>query len=266
MKNVFSAIWIIALLACDNQAPNTIGNTVTANSAAQAPRSPDGDCGASLLFRKGVVIHSSSYDAMGKETTKSVSTNTKVSQQGGMTISEWEMKNTKENIPAGEKEGADGKIIKATYKCDGKLLHIDLSGLLPDNQQNTKIESSGLQFPLHITVGETLPEAQHSIKMNSAGREMKITSHIKERKVEAKESVTTPAGTFECYRISSVVEADTDMPGMDEQSKKIMAEVKKKMGKNRMICWYVPDVTIIKMEFHMGNKLISRTEITAIKK
>ena len=56
--------------------------------------------------------------------------------------------------------------------------------------------------------------------MNRGGKEMKITSHIKERKVEAKESVTTPAGTFECYRISSVIEAETDMPGMDEKSKK----------------------------------------------
>jgi uncharacterized protein (DUF2384 family) len=145
-------------------------------------------------------------------------------------------------------------------------LHIDLSGLLPGSQQNTKIESSGLQFPLHVSVGETLPEAHHIMTMNRGGKEMKITSHIKERKVEAKESVTTPAGTFECYRISSVIEAATDMQGMDEKSKKIMEEVKKKMGKNRMICWYAPDVTIIKMEFHMGDKLVTRTEVTDIKK
>jgi hypothetical protein len=33
-----------------------------------------------------------------------------------------------------------------------------------------------------------------------------------------------------------------------------------------MIMWYTPDITIVKMEFHMGEKLVSRTEVTAIKK
>ena len=258
MKNFFSLVAIIIILACNTPAANSIGDTANTNAESPESGSTDGNCGTNLLFRKGVVIHSASFDGTGKATTKSVSTATKVYNEGGMTISEWEMKNTT--------EGREEKAFKAIYKCDGKLLHIDLSGLLPGNQQNTKIESSGLQFPLHVSVGETLPEAHHSMTMNSGGKEMKITSHIKERKVEAKESVTTPAGTFECYRISSVIEAETDMPGMDEKSKKIMEEVKKKMGKNRMICWYAPDVTIIKMEFHMGDKLITRTEVTAIKK
>jgi hypothetical protein len=258
MKNFFSLVMIIIILACQNPASNSVGDTANTNAASPESGSTDGNCGTNLLFRKGVVIHSTTFDGTGKTTTKSVSTATKVYNEGGMTISEWEMKNTTES--------REEKAFKTIYKCDGKLLHIDLSGLLPGNQQNMKIESSGLQFPLHVSVGDTLPEARHSMTMSSGGKERKITSHIKERKVEAKESVTTPAGTFACYKISSVIEAETDMPGMDEKSKKIMEEVKKKMGKNRMICWYVPDVTIIKMEFHMGDKLVTRSEVTAIKK
>ncbi len=56
------------------------------------------------------------------------------------------------------------------------------------------------------------------------------------------------------------------MAGMDERSKKVMEEMKKKMGKNKMTFWYAPDVTIIKMEFYMGDKLITRSEVTGIKK
>ena len=258
MKNFSSLVLIIIILACHNPATNSAGDTPNTIAASPESGSTDGNCGANLLFRKGVVIHATNFDGTGKATSKSVSTATKVYSEGGKTISEWEMKNTT--------EGAEGKVFKTVYTCDGKLLQIDLSGLLPGNQQNTRIESSGLQFPLHVSVGETLPETHYSMVMTSGGKERKITSHIKDRKVEAKESITTPAGTFACYRISSVIEAEMDMPGMDEKSKKIMEEVKKKMGKNRMICWYVPDVTIIKMEFHMGDKLVTRSEITAIKK
>jgi hypothetical protein len=102
--------------------------------------------------------------------------------------------------------------------------------------------------------------------MTTAGKSRKITSHIKERKVEAKENITTPAGTFDCYRISSIVEAEVDMPEMDEESKKIMEKVKQQMGKTKMIFWYSPETTIIKMELYMGEKLLSRSEVTGIKK
>jgi hypothetical protein len=181
-----------------------------------------------------------------------------VYDEGKMSVAEVEMKSQDE-------KDAGKAPMNAKYKCDGKQLYVDLSGFMPGaNSQNSKIETSGMLFPFKLSAGETLPDAEHSVSMERAGKAMKITSHIKERKVEAKESITTPAGTFECYRISSVIE--TEMPAMDEKSRQIMEETKKRMGKNKMIVWYAPDVTIIKMEFYMGERLITRSEITAIKK
>ncbi|MGB8193929.1 MAG: hypothetical protein WCF67_18495 [Chitinophagaceae bacterium] len=261
MKNSFSLLLIILAVACSNQAGNTTGPGSDSNGIAGKPQevvaSAD-DCGNSLLFRKGAEISTNSYDGQGKLTSKQVSTVSKVYREGGMTLSELVMKNTDGNA-------ANEKTFTATYKCDGKLLYVDLSGVLSDAGK-TKLETTGLQFPFAAAVGDTLPDVNYSMNMSAGGKTTKLVSHIKERKVEAKESVTTPAGTFDCYKISSVIEAEMEMAGMDEESRKIMDAVKKKMGKNIMTFWYAPAVTIIKMEYRTGDKLVMRSEVTNIKK
>jgi hypothetical protein len=262
MKNGCSAVLFIAILACNGQPANGIGagsdSNVVAGKSSATEAAGAGDCGNSLLFHKGAVVYTNSYDGQGKLTSKSVSTVTKTYDEGGMSVAEVEMKGVDE-------KDATKAPMTAKYKCDGKQLYVDLSGLMPGgNTQQSKLETSGMLFPFKLSAGETLPDASHSISMERGGKTMSITSHIKERKVEAKESLTTPAGTFECYKISSVIE--TDMPGLDEKSKQIMEETKKRMGKNRMIIWYSSDITIFKMELYMGERLLVRSEITAIKK
>lgn len=37
---------------------------------------------------------------------------------------------------------------------------------------------------------------------------MTMTMNVKNRKVEAKEDITTPAGTFSCYKVSSEMETE----------------------------------------------------------
>lgn len=265
MKNCYFIIIIFFFVACSNPADNSKKSDKDSNSIAAKEKkeskaeSGGNDCDNNLLFKKGVEIQTSTNNVQGNVTMKSVSRITNVYQEGGMTVSECEMKTANEN-------GKNEKIMNARYKCDGKNFYMDLASLLSDPKQNTHVETTGLQFPFNVTVGETLPDASNSIVMNRGGKEMKITSYIKERKVEAKESVTTPAGTFECYRISFTIETDMDIPGMDDKSKEVMKEVKKKMGTNKMIFWYAPGITIIKMEFFMGDKLVTRNEVTGIKK
>ena len=263
MKNNCIILIIFFFGACSNPADNAKQSGKDSNSSTEKEKNellvrPGGNsCDNNLLFRKGVEIQTTTNNVQGNVTMKSVSRITKVYEEGGMTVSECEMKTAAEN-------GANEKVTTARYKCDGKHFYMDLASFLSDTKQNTRVETTGLQFPFNVTVGETLPDASSSIVTNRGGKEMKITSHIKERKVEAKESVTTAAGAFECYRISCIIE--TDIPGMDDKSKEVMKEVKKKMGTNKMIFWYAPGITIIKMEFFMGDKLVTRSEVTGIKK
>jgi hypothetical protein len=253
MKNCSPVLFIILFLGCNNE-------VATSNDLAQEAAAPAADnCSNNIWFRKGAKVNTSSYDGQGNEIARSVTTVAKVFTNGKMTISELEMKST-------DKNGANEKLSNASYKCDGKIFYMDMSGLMPGGKQTTEIETSGLELPFAVSVGDTLPDNDYTIVMRSEGNVRKIKSHIKERKVESKETVRTPGGSFDCYKISSVIETDIDMPGMDEKSKKVMEEMRKKMGKNKMIMWYAPEITIVKMEFHMGEKLISRTEVTAIKK
>lgn len=263
MKKIFPLAFVAMIMACNNQAGNTNGSVNDSGHVGQnknkGQSSVSGDCSSCILFHEGAEIETSSYDGQGKETRKQVATVTRVYTEGGMTVAEMQTKNN--NV-----KGDDEKLMTAIYKCDGKQLYVDLSGFLADNKSGNKIVTSGLLFPFNVSVGETLPDANYSIEMNMGGKTMKVTSHIKDRKVELKEPVTTAAGTFECYKISSVVEAETEIQGMDEKTKQIMEEAKKKMGQSKIIFWYAPDVSIMKMQFFMGDKMISASEVTGIKK
>jgi hypothetical protein len=255
MKRLFSSLLVVITFACGNQSGSSVASA-SDNSANQPAISAD-DCGNSLLFREGAIITTSNYDGKGKLTSTQASTVTKVYKEAGMTISELVMKNT-------DAGNATEKSSTAIYKCDGKQLFVDLSGFLSDGKKSN-IETTGLLFPFDVSVGQTLPDAEYSINMTAGGKTRKMISHIRERKVEAKEAVTTSAGTFQCYKISSVIEVDDAIVDMDAESKRVMDEVKKKMGKNIMTFWYAPAVTIIKMDYKMGDRMIFRSEVTGIK-
>lgn len=263
MRKISFAVIIFLAIACNSQ-PKTesmakANSLAEENSAVQTKAPVKGGCGSTLVFKEGVVLLSESFDGQGKLMGKHSTTIKKVYNEAGILFSEMEVKNSDAN-------GKNEKTMTSVYKCDGGQIYIDLNNFMANDKQKSKLETSGLSFPYDPSVGDTIADANFSMKTTSSYGERTITSHIKERKVEAKESITTAAGTFECYRISSVVSVDLDMPGMDAEDKRVMENVKKQMGKNKMIFWYAPDIMIIKMEYYMGDKLLTRNEITGIKK
>ena len=263
MKKNLYLIAVIFFIACSNPAGNAKslqGNAGGADKGSTAStNNAPGDCGSMLLFREGAEITMSNYNVMGTVTSTSVSKVTKVSSEGGLTVAEVVMKNT-------DDKGGNEKTSTTIYKCDGKNFFVDMTSLLAANKMTSTNKTNSIEFPFNPAVGDVLADGEYTVSMARAGKEMTVTSHLRERKVEAKESVTTPAGTFECFRVSSVIETDMDMPGMDEKSKQLMEQVKKKMEKIRMIFWYSPGATIIKMENYIGEKLTVRSEVTNIKK
>lgn len=264
MRQIFSIVSVIVFLSCNNQTSNAndnaaVGDSTISHGVIKSEAASGAGCGNNLLFRKGAVIEATSYDGNGKTVALQSSVVRKVYTEKGMTISELDMKNT-------NGEGKDEKSVKGVYKCDGKNFIVDILSFLGAAKPGATISASGLFFPLVLTAGEILPDANYTISMSYGGKDMKIVSVIKDRKVEVKESITIPAGTFEAYKISAVVDASTEMEGMAEEMKKSMQEAKKKMGTHRMIIWYSPEVTVLKMEFYQGDKLQSSNEVTKITK
>ncbi|WKZ59909.1 MAG: hypothetical protein QY309_00185 [Cyclobacteriaceae bacterium] len=93
--------------------------------------------------------------------------------------------------------------------CDNGTFIMDMRKFIPEEQQKAfssyemKIESENLELPSKLSVGQTLKNGSVTLSAVGSPVPMKITVNITDRKVEAKESITTPAGTFDCYKISS---------------------------------------------------------------
>jgi hypothetical protein len=104
------------------------------------------------------------------------------------------------------KEQAKGDLI---VSCENGVITMDMRKFIPEEQYKAfgstevKVESENLQFPAKLSVGQSLKDG--SITITSVGSQlpMNMDVTISERTVEAKETITTPAGTFDCYKIKS---------------------------------------------------------------
>lgn len=94
-------------------------------------------------------------------------------------------------------------------RCESGTFIMDMRKFIPQEQQKAfdsyelKIETENLEFPPRLSVGQSLKNGSVTMTAVNSPLPMKITVNITDRKVEGKESVTTPAGTFECWKISS---------------------------------------------------------------
>lgn len=86
---------------------------------------------------------------------------------------------------------------------------MDMRKFLPQEQQKAfdsyelKFDTENLELPSKLSAGQVLKNGYVTMTAVGSPIPMKMTVHITDRKVEGKETVTTPAGTFECWKISS---------------------------------------------------------------
>ncbi|MBL7842823.1 MAG: hypothetical protein KF846_08070 [Cyclobacteriaceae bacterium] len=93
--------------------------------------------------------------------------------------------------------------------CENGVMTMDMRKFIPEEQQKAfssyemKMESENLELPSKLSAGQTLKNG--SITMTATGSPIPMTMSVQitDRKVVGKETITTPAGTFECYKITS---------------------------------------------------------------
>ncbi|MDP4264844.1 MAG: hypothetical protein Q8941_20115 [Bacteroidota bacterium] len=265
MRKYLFLFLVFATIACNN-------NSKTADAPAEkdkdaavekkaATAGPGGDCSSLILFHKGAIIEGKSYDGTGKEQGGQVTTITDVKNEGSETIA-----NAKLDMQSVINGKENSRTMNVAYKCNGKALYIDLSELMANFSafKDAKVEANSLEFPLQLSEGQTLPEASVNVQLNRPGMNMKTTSLYTHRKVEGMENVTTPAGTWSCYRISSSVETSVSMGEGAVQQK--MAEVmKQKMPPQKIVMWFAPGFGLVKTETYSGDKLSNHSEIISVK-
>jgi hypothetical protein len=142
-------------------------------------------------------------------------------------------------------------------RCEGGIFYIDMSNYL--NQQSTdaykdmemSVEGGNLEMPSGMKAGDALKDGDLKMSFSSGGMTvMNMSVTITNRKVEAVESLTSPAGTFECYKIS--YDIATKMMGINVKMKGVE--------------WYAKGVGMVKSEtYNKDAKLQGSTVLNSLK-
>lgn len=205
------------------------------------------DCSKYYPMKEGATFQYTNYNKKGKTEGVADYRITEVSNNGS---------STQATMAIALKDEKGKEIYNSSYSfsCADNKVSIDYESLFPENMieqmgdMEMEITGTDIEIPNNLTVGETLPDANVTMTMSVAGMNMKTTVNILNRKVEKKETVTTSAGSFDCYVIYS-----------DSQTQS--------MGMNRTFpsrLWLAEGVGMVKQEtYKKDGDLMSRTELTA---
>jgi hypothetical protein len=145
--------------------------------------------------------------------------------------------------------------------CDGNQINISIEKMMNEEMMasfkgmEVKVDADQLDYYSNPTVGQNLKDATMVIDVATSGTEtamgmsmLKMTVNITNRKVEAKETVTTAAGTFECYKITYDIEMKTIV--------KVQAKA---------VEWFCPGVGMVKQEsYNKNGKFTGSSELSEL--
>ncbi len=165
-----------------------------------------------------------------------------------------------EMLVSAESFDAKGKSLGSVdlkARCEGGVYYIDMKNLMSSQtlesykDMEMKIEGGNLEIPSSMKAGDLLKSGDMKMSFLANGMAMmNMTINVTNRKVDAIESITTPAGTFECFKISYDV------------ATKMMINVKTKG-----VEWYSKGIGMVKSEtYDSAGKLLGSNVLTSLKK
>lgn len=104
-------------------------------------------------------------------------------------------------------DGNGKKITDTSFdvSCNGEMVSIDFKSLINPQvfeqfgNMDYEITGTNMVWPNNLSVGQKLPDATMNMKINMSGINMTMTVEITDREVIGKETITTPAGSFNCF-------------------------------------------------------------------
>ncbi|RKN83593.1 TapB family protein [Ulvibacterium marinum] len=166
------------------------------------------NCSKYYPLEEGTTFQYTMYNKKGKTEGITDYRVTNVDNSGGETSATMAMKFT-------DKKGKEAFTSDYKYTCTGKGIKIDFNSLLPEamtsqfKDMEYEITGTDIELPNDLSVGQTLDDANVTMAISMAGVNMNIEVNMINRKVEKRESVTTPAGTFDCYVLYNDTQSKT---------------------------------------------------------
>lgn len=142
----------------------------------------------------------------------------------------------------------------SVMKCNGGVMMINMKMIMPTpqaeqfSQASAKTNDFFIEYPVNMSKGDQLKDGTLSMDMDNNGLQQSINMTIYDRKVEDREKITTPAGTWDCYKISYKTKMSVKMMGVGIPMNMESTE------------WYATGFGVVKTYSKHGS-----TEITSIK-
>lgn len=150
------------------------------------------------------------------------------------------------------------------FKCSGDKIYVDASVAMPSGQMEAyknmeiKADEVFIEYPSAMSVGQDLPDADFKMVVSNKGAVFStITFKQVNRKVAGKEKIATPAGEWECWKLTSESQfkASVGNSGFGIPIKMQITE------------WFAPGFGIVKSETANKNgKLMGYSVISAVGK
>jgi len=202
-------------------------------------------CEAYYPFQVGVTFEITNYNKKGKKES----------------VINYEVLSIENNVATIQTyvyDAKDKEINNSSYNvtCDGNKISIDFKSIINAEMfkqykdMDMDITGTNVELPNDLQVGQTLKDAHMNMAINMGGMTMNMRVDMSNRKVDKKESITTPAGTFDCFALS--YDNETKM-GLKMQFK-----IKE---------WISEGVGVVRSEsYNKNGKLMGYSELTSFKK
>jgi len=222
------------------------------------------NCSDFIWFKSGAMMEFEAKDESDAVVHKSKMVVSKIYSQGEATVADVL---TSDNM---------GNEFTMQFKCANDKLYMDFAAAIEEAmkkagngsevnteeikniRENTEMNFSDgfMSFPKNMYPGQKLEDVVFTMKTGDAQFAMEIVSKLLDRKVDAKEKITTPAGTFDCLKISGKRSSSMKMMGMN-----------KNMGDSTVdYIWFTPGIGVVKQEsYSEKGKLINSSQLTAYK-
>ncbi len=207
------------------------------------------NCKAYIPYEEGTKLEMTNYDKKGKVTGKVNQEITKVESVGNATSF------TMHQVFTDEK-GENTTETDMTFKCEDNVFYIDMNSFISGEQMaayedmDMEIEMNEIDIPTNLTPGQKLKDGKITMKLvTDSPIAMNFTVDVLNRKVEKFETITTPAGKFECVKLTQ--------------------DINSKFGFSitiNSIEWYAEGVGAVKTETYRKGKLVGTTELTKMEK
>jgi len=208
------------------------------------------NCSKYYPMAEGTILEYSTYNGNGKSQGTISYTVTNVIDEGSSTSATMSMKYL-------DDKGKEAFNTEFTYTCSGNTVKIDYQSLMSNQMlhqfEDMEMELSGtdIELPNDLAVGQELPDANMAMKISMSGINMNSQVDMVNRKVEKQETITTPAGTFDCFVIYS-----------ENESKMMMAN---QSFPSRL--WLAEGFGMVKQEsYNKNGKIMSSTVLTGYSK